>query len=803
MNHRTLTALLLAIVSAPALAQQASAGQPDSSPASGDIVVTADRAMIAALRGIAPEREYSEEEISGYGSSTVGEVIDEVRAENGDDDVVFLVNGEPVSGVDDIADFPAEAVQRLEILPRGSGQRIGREADRRVYNVVLKDRLRSLALTASRKVATEGAWGETSGEAIGTSIAGRERLNFTLRARDSDGLTEADRGIIQPSPRDSIGAADYYELIDGGAFRTLRSPAKSYEASLIGSAPIRPWLTSSYSFVGRINRGNSLSGLPYELFLLPGTSPFSPGGADQRLILFGADPLVNRSEGRSLNGNMTLNATRGSWIASLTGQFSFNHQRYDNERLAAPFDFDPINVPAGRNPFVDPLGEFFATRFDSSTTDQRTYLARLNVGGPIFRLPAGDVRVRAAVQQSGSRSHTVSNQAFGAGDRTVTRALTGIDGGIDIPLFSSEFLPALGELTVSLDRGYDFVDRYANLNRSSISALWQPSRQLSITALTSSSEELPYLDFLAGPVILYRNVRTFDFLTGQTVDAAVITGGNPNLASPSTRTRRLSINAAPLPKYNLQLNFDYEVKRVRGLVSSVPAASTPVFLAFPDRFQRDAAGRLATVDTRAVNFDRESTKQIRYGLSFFLPLGPSQRSVGGDGNAGVETLKPIPPGARPRLQFTASDTLALSDCIVIRPGLPAIDLLKGGAIGLGGGQSRHLVNGSFAFTTANFGVRFTELYRSASSLLAGTAAAPQLLRFRPLSTTNMRAFADLGPLLPAAPWLKNTRLSFSIENIGNARQRVLDDTGRTPLRYQGAYRDPVGRTVELELRKSF
>jgi iron complex outermembrane receptor protein len=42
-----------------------------------------------------------------------------------------------------------------------------------------------------------------------------------------------------------------------------------------------------------------------------------------------------------------------------------------------------------------------------------------------------------------------------------------------------------------------------------------------------------------------------------------------------------------------------------------------------------------------------------------------------------------------------------------------------------------------------------------------------------------------------------------VENVTGHRQRVTDSAGLTPLRYQPAYRDPVGRTFEVELRKVF
>jgi hypothetical protein len=40
-------------------------------------------------------------------------------------------------------------------------------------------------------------------------------------------------------------------------------------------------------------------------------------------------------------------------------------------------------------------------------------------------------------------------------------------------------------------------------------------------------------------------------------------------------------------------------------------------------------------------------------------------------------------------------------------------------------------------------------------------------------------------------------------NATNDRQEVRDSAGTTPVQYQPGYRDPLGRTVEIELREVF
>ncbi|QDM39906.1 hypothetical protein [Altererythrobacter sp. TH136] len=78
MKRLTLSAALFSTVAVPALAEQTADGS--GSPPPDAIVVTADRLIIEALRGIAPEREYTETDVTDRGLSTVGEFIDEVRS---------------------------------------------------------------------------------------------------------------------------------------------------------------------------------------------------------------------------------------------------------------------------------------------------------------------------------------------------------------------------------------------------------------------------------------------------------------------------------------------------------------------------------------------------------------------------------------------------------------------------------------------------------------------------------------------------------------------------------------------------
>jgi outer membrane receptor protein involved in Fe transport len=51
------------------------------------------------------------------------------------------------------------------------------------------------------------------------------------------------------------------------------------------------------------------------------------------------------------------------------------------------------------------------------------------------------------------------------------------------------------------------------------------------------------------------------------------------------------------------------------------------------------------------------------------------------------------------------------------------------------------------------------------------------------------------------PLLRGVRIQLGIDNLFDARQRVTDGNGDVPFAYQGAFIDPVGRSVRLSIRK--
>ena len=81
-----------------------------------------------------------------------------------------------------------------------------------------------------------------------------------------------------------------------------------------------------------------------------------------------------------------------------------------------------------------------------------------------------------------------------------------------------------------------------------------------------------------------------------------------------------------------------------------------------------------------------------------------------------------------------------------------------------------------------------------------------MLRFSPLTTFDLRFFANLGDdlsLLVKHPWLRGSSIRLEATNIFNARQNVRDPFGTVPLGDQPDLIDPLGRTISISFRKLF
>lgn len=147
----------------------------------------------------------------------------------------------------------------------------------------------------------------------------------------------------------------------------------------------------------------------------------------------------------------------------------------------------------------------------------------------------------------------------------------------------------------------------------------------------------------------------------------------------------------------------------------------------------------------------------------------------------------------------------LEDAVILRDGLPTLDLLDGGAVDFAGGRRRHEVEFQAGAFKRGLGARITATWRSGTEI-SGSGGAASDLRLGSFATVNLSLFANLAERFGgsrAPGWLKGTRATIGVNNLFNTRPQVRDRTGAAPLSYQPAYLDPVGRLLSFNLRKVF
>ena len=157
-----------------------------------------------------------------------------------------------------------------------------------------------------------------------------------------------------------------------------------------------------------------------------------------------------------------------------------------------------------------------------------------------------------------------------------------------------------------------------------------------------------------------------------------------------------------------------------------------------------------------------------------------------------------------RWRVSLYHTYTLKDDILIRPGVPLLDLLDGDAVGASGGTARHQLELESGLFYKGMGVRLAGNYRSATRVNGDPLTGSSDLFFGDIATFDLRLFANLEQVLKKDDgFFKGTRVSLRVDNLFGAIQDVRDDSGVTPLRYQPGFVDPVGRYIEIDFRKRF
>nr|WP_246352604.1 TonB-dependent receptor plug domain-containing protein [Sphingomonas xinjiangensis] len=763
---------------APAIAPSPARETP-SAPAGDDekdIVVLGGRPRASALGDIPPERVFRSADIRAFGADDVEALLGAIGAQTtsnrgrGDEGPVTLLNGRRVSSFSEIARIPAEAIERMEILPEEVALKYGYRADQKVVNVVTFQRYQAGIGEAGLLTVTRG--NRTAGDADADFLRIRDdtRLGLGASYTRSTWLTEHDRDVRQLSGP-----------VDAGRFRTLLPSTEQFLLNGLVSGHVLGEVSATVNGRFEANRSRSLLGL----------------GED--------GPLRRDSDQDAAHLGTTLGGRTGNWQWTAIG------------------NYDRVASKTRTN-----LGDRSGLRDTAKSTDA-VATADLILSGPIVTLPAGPLYTSVRGEFETHDFESRSGRSLASARSDIGRDRGGLQATADVPLLGSADPAAsrVGRLSANASVAVNRLSDAGSLWTFDGGLTWSPTRSIGVILSGTSEQGAPTLEQLGGPALKTPNVRTFDLARGEVVDVTQLFGGNPRLRNDERHVFRVGMNVRPLTRTDLTLSLDYVAAQVDDPIVAFPLLSPQIEAAFPDRFVRDATGRLLQIDARPVNLAASRQKQLRWGVNWTRPLGavPSGMESGmiripaaqagqmTAGPNGTFTFRPEPGSALARNIMTASSRLfvslyhnwVLEDSLSLRDELPSLDLLDGGAIDVGGGRRRHAVEFQAGVFKRGLGARLSATWQSGTEI-GGSHADPDRLRFESLTTVNLNLFANLAERFGGASgptWLKGTRVSFDIANLLDARSNVRDRLGATPLSYQAAYLDPLGRTISLRLRRVF
>jgi hypothetical protein len=951
---------------APAPGASPAPARPAAGPAKpggatnvAEVDVNASEPPGAVIGDIKPEIVLTPDEVQSYGVSTVDDLLNELAPQTstgpGSSGPIILLNGRRIAGYYEVRDVPTEAILRVEILPQEAALKFGYSADQRVVNIILKPLFNAKTAELDGGAPTWGGQIQDQGQLDYIHINHDARLNMAFKVVNSSDITDAARGIGEPTsttpydpdgnvvsttpgaeidpalsalaghpvtvagvPPNLTGAPTLSDFLDPqnasdvGSDRTLTGSSTTASGNFVYAHPLGNNLQATVNGMVSYSRSESLQGLPTVSLDVPAGDPFSPFSTpvDVAWNPTRYGPLTQVTQGWTGHLGTSIYKDTSTWRFTLTSSYDHTYsQTVTDTGVDSSALQDELNaLDPDFNPFA-PINSLLPGALLQNYAASNTDTAQMHIlaSGPIpgVSLPAGQIRTTIHAGDTQSWFSSTSTIAGVTQPDSIWRNDLNGRLNLDAPITKhAGFLGFAGDLTFNGNAAIDRLSDFGPLFAYGYGANWRPNDVVSLLFSHTHDQQAPTFTQLDGPVVVTPDARVLDFVTGQTVDVNMVSGGNPELTKSQRDINRITLTIRPLPKKELIFTSTYNRTFTQNPIETFPAATAQIQDAFPDRFIRDDDDELTEVDYRPINFLSEDRAQLRTGVNYTFPFGKPAprprrdeergrfggrgfgRGFRGQGGQGGETLgggqigeqgpgpgdeapsNGQPPGegaqgapgqqsadgtppnlpfgrggggfgggggggggggfrgggggfgggrggggrggpdnspAPGRIQLALYHTITFEDTLVARPGGPVFSTLDGYPTSGGGGLERHLIEAQAGITWKGLGARASATWQSAT-FLSGDSSPTGPLTFSAMGSANLRMWADFAQmpnLVRKHPWLSGTRVTFSVTNITNAHERVLDSAGQTPLTYSPAYLDPVGRVVKLGVRKLF
>lgn len=756
----------------------------------------------------------------------------------------------------DLSLVPASIIERVEILSDGASAIYGSDAVAGVVNILFRDRFVG-AESRFRLGTADGDYEELQASQLYGKAWTGGHLVLAYQYDQRGRLPASDRSFVTENLT-PYGGLDYRSTYanpgtivaaNGAAFGIPRGQ----NGMALTAAQLLPGVTNredarrytdvlprqrTHSFYGSFHQdlGARLSlygqgnfarrsydarGLPLSnaAVTVPVTNAFyvDPIGTRQPVrVLYSfirdLGPVVQRGDVQGYNGTVGLTREAGAWRLDAHGTYGEQKERNvlanapNRARLAAALA-DPDRATAynvfGDGSFTNPATIERIRGSTRNTTSYRVFAAAGKADGPLFALPAGDVRLALGGEYRTERFryaaitdiNTLAPTAVGLSGLPGTRRISAGYAELFLPVFGpSNRRTALERLEVSVAGRYEHYSDVGTTTNPKIGLAWSPIGGVTARASYGRSFRAPAFTELVGEAnSLYQPLLLNDPASPTGTSKVLgLFGYNPDLGPERASTWTAGLDLRPQFAPGLSIAATWFSISYRDRIASA-SQDYATFLT-----NRAIYGGLVTDTPDPATLARYYTSRV-----FSNPLN-------------------IP----------ASDIVAIIDgrttnlaTVTVR----GIDFDLGYSTALGGGTLAAGIAGSYL---TRFAQQVTTTSPSASVL--GTLGYPVDLRFRGrLSWTqgrfNVAAFAnytgDYINRVPAVPQSVPSWTTFDLQlgvalsdrivpggmrlsvNAANLFDRnppfVINPSAASTLAYDPEKGSPVGRTIAVQITKSW
>ncbi len=756
-----------------------------------------------------------------------------------------LVQSGPSGGLPDPNAIPLLMLSRIELIPDGSSAIYGSDAVAGVANLIPKRNVDDVELLARYGVADHYSEHVIDAEFAHTWDTGQ----FTLVAEDNQhdalngqyrnfyGANLASRGGTDyRSPECSpanilIGDTSFaapgllpntMNRCDNGKTQDLIPQQEHNNLAATFDQKITDWLDVfgdgllSQRFFG------FKTGTPNGILTVPNSNPYyisppgthatsqqvetnfagiAPGqGSDgrERLDQFTAGFGVNLPYGFRLTTDYTYGEDTG-YSSQTTG--------LNNAGLAGALGstnpltaLNPYGFGASNN---RALGSALFNEIFYAPGTNRLQEGELKLDGPIYKLPAGDVRVALGSEydyqslhngfSSGTPGHVFDNRL------TVTQQVHALYGELFLPIFGdANALPFLRKLDIDVAGRYENYNNFGSTTNPKVGVNWSPVDGLTIHGSYGTSFRAPSLSSVHGALNgLF--VQPYATPNG-VVEGVALSGlaqGNP-LQPETAKTFSVGADYRPTfyPNLKLSLNYfniDYE-GQISQYLSDLTLLSSPQRQAEFSSIIRTGAAAQALIKQFASQ---------GYPVFGVLPASPQYFIYGQNINLGKTKADGLDLSESLRIPTQSAGTFTvgmtgeyfLDYLVAVTPTAPLMN------------QSNNIFNplrfhmrDSIEWRFENFdGVVFIN-YENAYN---NTTVEP-VQRVEPLTTVDLHLSYNLGERYPHS-WLKGTVFSLDVQNLFDTDPPFVNiaESANGGGGYDPSVTNPIGRLVAFTLDKKF